>query len=236
MIFWLPTSNHSLLIRKSKRAKRYLLKINRCGNAELVIPFYHSYKEAKFFIKGNEEKITLILKKLKKNCPVKNLINYKSHYITPYSSIHITNGSEEATKVLKNGDQWIISLQQGNSIHSEETQFVLKQHINQILKKEATTYLPKRLSCLSSLHQLSFTGLTIRNNKTVWGSCTRTNKINLNLQLMRLPSHLIDYIILHELAHIKEKNHGSGFWHFLSQLDPEAKIHAKELRQYSPCL
>ena len=73
----------------------------------------------------------------------------------------------------------------------------------------------------------------VKNIKTRWGSCSSLNNINLNLHLMRLPDHLIDYVILHELAHTKEKNHGKSFWNLVDSLVMDLKEMKKELKTYS---
>ena len=73
----------------------------------------------------------------------------------------------------------------------------------------------------------------INNAKTRWGSCSIENNITLSLQLMRLPDYLIDYVILHELAHTKVKNHSIHFWDFLDSItDSKAKNLDKELKSF----
>ena len=85
---------------------------------------------------------------------------------------------------------------------------------------------------LAEKYGLSFADLRVKNLKTRWGSCSSVNNINLNIHLMRLPEHLIDYVILHELAHTIHKNHGKGFWQTLDKFSGNARLLAKEMRQY----
>jgi len=91
-----------------------------------------------------------------------------------------------------------------------------------------------RLRELSEQHGLPFERVTIRNQKTRWGSCSARNAISLNLKLARLPEELMDYVILHELAHTKIKGHGKKFWSLLNELSGDAVMRRKELRRYSP--
>ena len=72
----------------------------------------------------------------------------------------------------------------------------------------------------------------MRNSKTRWGSCSYENNINLNLHLMRLPNHLIDYVILHELVHTKIKNHSKDFWNLLDVVTGNAKNLDRELKNH----
>jgi len=98
---------------------------------------------------------------------------------------------------------------------------------------EAREFLPKRVDELSRQFDFQYTGLRVKNQKTRWGSCSSRNHINLNLQLMRLPDHLIDYVILHELTHTKVKNHGVIFWSELARVFPQYQIARKEMKRYA---
>ncbi len=91
----------------------------------------------------------------------------------------------------------------------------------------------QRLVSLADKYQFTFRQVTFRNQKTRWGSCSRQNNINLNLKIAQLPDHLRDYILLHELVHTREKNHGPGFWQLLdTATNSRGKVYAKELRRY----
>ena len=90
---------------------------------------------------------------------------------------------------------------------------------------------------LAKKSNLKYNRLFIKNIKTQWGSCSYKNNINLNLHIMRLPNHLIDYVIYHELCHTVHKNHGPEFWQKLSSLvEGDINELRKELRNFSPQL
>lgn len=93
-------------------------------------------------------------------------------------------------------------------------------------------HLKERLDFLANQHGLRYTGLSIRNQKTRWGSCTHHNKINLNAGLVKLPQRLQDYVLLHELTHTLVKNHQKEFWDTLAKFLPNAKELDKELKRY----
>lgn len=103
----------------------------------------------------------------------------------------------------------------------------------EVLRFRAKSYLPARIEELSRKHGLNYNKIFIKNLKSRWGSCSAKNNINLNLHLMRLPENLIDYVLLHELAHTKEKNHGKNFRNLLNIFMPNAKFLDKELKNYS---
>ena len=76
----------------------------------------------------------------------------------------------------------------------------------------------------------------MRNQKTRWGSCSAQNNINLNVQLIRLPPALRDYVILHELVHTRIRNHGPGFWEELEKYVADCRQVDRQLNQYESML
>ena len=75
--------------------------------------------------------------------------------------------------------------------------------------------------------------VSFRKAKTRWGSCSDVNNISLNIALTALPQTLSDYIIIHELAHIKHKNHSKDFWNLVAQYYPDHKEARRRLKDYS---
>jgi predicted metal-dependent hydrolase len=100
------------------------------------------------------------------------------------------------------------------------------------LRKKALAWLPGRTAELSSIHGFSFNKVTVRASRSRWGSCSASNNINLSLYLMQLPSHLIDYVIIHELVHTVHKNHGPLFWQLLEMHAGGARALAAEMKKY----
>lgn len=107
----------------------------------------------------------------------------------------------------------------------------IKIAITEALRIEALQYLPGRLYELSQKHNFKVSGLFIKNIKTRWGSCSEKGNINLSVFLMLLPNNLIDHILLHELCHLKEMNHGEKFKKLLFSLDTNAKQHIEDLKK-----
>jgi len=98
---------------------------------------------------------------------------------------------------------------------------------------KAGAALVQRLEELASLHNFKYRKVSIRNQKTRWGSCSSKDNINLNINLARLPAELRDYVIMHELLHTKIKNHSRKFWAELDKyIGRSAKELAKKLRKY----
>ncbi|MBO4662813.1 MAG: M48 family metallopeptidase [Bacteroidaceae bacterium] len=102
------------------------------------------------------------------------------------------------------------------------------------LRKAAKQYLPIRLAELAQQFNFHYTGLKIQSSRTRWGSCSGTNSINLSLFLMRVPEHLIDYVILHELCHTVHHDHSDRFWALMDEVTGgKAKELRKQLANYT---
>jgi predicted metal-dependent hydrolase len=99
-----------------------------------------------------------------------------------------------------------------------------------LLVKWAKTYLPQRTLMWAESKKLAPRRVTVRNQISRWGSCSQLGEISLNWRLILLPPDIQDYVILHELAHMKEFNHSNRFWKLLEQWVPDTKRLDSELR------
>lgn len=116
---------------------------------------------------------------------------------------------------------------------SEVVQKLVRKGIAFVLKKEAEKVIPQRLKHLAETHGFKYESLELKDLKSRWGSCSTKREIVINVQIMRLPVHLIDHVLLHELCHTVEMNHGTKFHALLNKVDGgKAMIHDKELTKY----
>ena len=99
------------------------------------------------------------------------------------------------------------------------------------LRAEAKATLPPRLAALAAQHGFVYNSVRIKNNRSNWGSCSRKGNINLNLRLVTLPPAPQDYVMLHELCHLRHPNHGPGFHTLLESVCPGHRSLQRELRQ-----
>lgn len=112
----------------------------------------------------------------------------------------------------------IIEVPAGFSASNVVSQKALRDVLVEVLREEAKILLPQKLSYFSDQYGFHFHKVTIKHNSSNWGSCSRAGNINLNLNLIRLPEPLCDYVLLHELCHLKEPNHGPRFHALLERL------------------
>lgn len=118
---------------------------------------------------------------------------------------------------------------------TDRVQTLVKNAVMRAMRKKAEEYLPPLVQYWSSLFDLPYNKVTISKARSRWGSCSSKRDISLSFYLMLLPAHLMDYVILHELAHTREMNHGPKFWELLNQLtDGKALALRKELRIHRP--
>ena len=101
-----------------------------------------------------------------------------------------------------------------------------KQH-KETARKEILT----RLTHWNQYYNFSYNRVAIRNQRRRWGSCSSLKNLNFNYKLILLPDHLHDYVIVHELCHLKEMNHGRNFWLEVAKTIPDYKNRVQELRQ-----
>ena len=97
----------------------------------------------------------------------------------------------------------------------------VERALRNFYQREARTYLSDRLDHYADEMALSYDGLQIRNQRTRWGSCSTNGTISLNYRLMLAPPDVVDYIVVHELAHLREPNHTKAFWAIVGEYVPE---------------
>ncbi len=100
-------------------------------------------------------------------------------------------------------------------------------------RRKSRTILINRLNQLAERYGFVFNRVSIRNQKTRWGSCSSNNNINLNINLVRLPGELMDYVIMHELVHTRIKNHSRSFWRELDIYVGNSKKTDARLKKFS---
>lgn len=112
----------------------------------------------------------------------------------------------------------IIEVPAGFSAPNVVSQKALRDVLVEVLREEAKILLPQKLAYFAEQYGFKFGKVTVKHNSSNWGSCSRAGNINLNLNLIRLPEPLCDYVLLHELCHLKEPNHGPRFHALLERL------------------
>lgn len=115
---------------------------------------------------------------------------------------------------------------------SIDLQFYLKRYLKELLFE----IIRHRIAYYENLTQINCSTYSISSARKKWGSCNTKNELKFNYRLIMLKPHLIDYVIIHELCHIREFNHSKRFWALVSVFDKNFKQHRAELKEYSPLM
>ena len=106
------------------------------------------------------------------------------------------------------------------------------KNLDSFYKKEILKYLPDLVDIYSKKMNLFPTSIKYRKNKRTWGSCNYKNGLNFNILLMKFPIELMEYVIIHELSHIKHKNHSKDFWNLVAFYCPNYKEVEKSFKKF----
>jgi hypothetical protein len=210
---------------KNRRSKNIKIRVKPDQSVHVSFPFFVSTIEVSQFVIKSINWITAQQQKFETK---KSKIE-AGQFQTKLHSVTVIEGTENKTKVNFND----IEIRLAN-LNSDSSRSYLENVMVGIYRYEARKILPPRLTELAQKNGFQFSKLTIRNNKRNWGSCSARNNISLNLQMMKLPEELIDYVLLHELVHTRIKNHGPLFWEKLDELTNfRARELSKQVRRFS---
>ncbi len=152
----------------------------------------------------------------------------------PLFSFRIVEHGGERFHLKQTNGHTTLFCPQNSRFESEERVAWVKKIITDAMRRRAKEVLPARLKELAAEHGLHYTAASLRDSRTRWGSCSSRGNISLSIYLLLLPYRLIDYVLLHELCHTREMNHGVRFWALLDTLTGcKAKELRKELKEFN---
>lgn len=214
-----------LLFVHNPKARRYLLRLRPDGVARVTVPRRGSISTAREFVGKNIRWL-------------EQQIQRREH------QPKVTNEWKLGTEIYFRGEP--IKIEAGTVgqirfgpelLTVSDMSVDLRPAIQKHLRKIATNELPARVVELVAIHDIQISRVTVRNQKSRWGSCSKRGTISLNWRLIQTPNFVRDYIILHELAHRKQMNHADKFWQAVERLCPDylaaerwLKMNAKLLR------
>ena len=213
-----------LLMVHHPRARRYLLRLRPDGTVRVTIPRRGNISAARDFASRNvgwlEQQFQRLAARPKN--PDTWILGTEIHFrgelvrIEPDADGSIRFSTERMNVPDANAD--------------------LRPAIQKHLRALASKELPLRVMGLASLHGMNVSRVTVRNQKSRWGSCSRRGTISLNWRLIQTPEFVRDYIILHELAHRRQMNHSEKFWQEMKHLFPDYLQVERWLKQHSNLL
>lgn len=208
---------------RNPRARRYIIRLQPDGSVRATMPGRGSIKEARAFAERSIPWITTQLQK------------QQQHPVRPRAWQH-------GTEILYRGAAVTLQVAQnpnGNSVTFGDQAVRILDPVNVRLSVErhlwrlAAQELSQRTIELAALHNIIVQRITVRNQRSRWGSCSRRGTISLNWRLIQTPAFVQDYIILHELMHRREPNHSKRYWAQVAAVCPayaEAEAWLKQHR------
>jgi predicted metal-dependent hydrolase len=112
----------------------------------------------------------------------------------------------------------------------------VKRYQQEWYRQETGIMIAKRLPEIAECMQLHYNRVSVKKQKSRWGSCSRKGNLNFNLLLAAAPPAVVDYVIVHELAHLRVLNHSPQFWAHVQSVDPEYKSHREWLSTFAPLI
>jgi predicted metal-dependent hydrolase len=222
-----------VLFQPSKKAQRLSIKLKPFEPIKVVVPITMHAKEALNFVHSNKKWILENMSKVKAKENDLTIFDENTKFKTRSFALRIKQSQLPQVRMHLKEGILTIEYPQHHDVKSGPIQENIRYGIEEALRVTAKNYLPHRLHELAQLHGFSYNRIFIKNLKSRWGSCSYVNNINLNLHLMRLPDILIDSVLLHELCHTVEKNHGPNFWKLLDKVsNGKARMLDKEMKNY----
>lgn len=219
----------AITVRKSARATQVKLRVAPDGSLKASMPVYAPMFLLKRLVKSSRVQLREMIEQARPTTHYEDGQQIgKSHTLVVRSAAQLS--------VVRNKQQIIVNLPASKTLSDSDVVNAVRTVCVTALRVEAKSYLPKRLSYLSNQLGFSYERVRFSHASSRWGSCSSTGTISLNIALMKLPFELIDYVIVHELAHTQEMNHSDKFWQLVSQGDPLYKQHRKLLKNEAPSI
>ncbi|MDR3570804.1 MAG: SprT family zinc-dependent metalloprotease [Candidatus Pacebacteria bacterium] len=131
---------------------------------------------------------------------------------------------------IRQCEQWILRTQEKFSKFRRTTRVEPSKQQYEKYKQTALCLARQRIAYFNTFYRFPFSSITIRNQKSRWGSCSPKGVLSFNYRILFLPPHLADYLVVHELCHLQEMNHSSRFWELVARSIPDYLERPKELR------
>ncbi|WP_455203857.1 M48 family metallopeptidase [Kaarinaea lacus] len=227
----LSFANPRINVRISKRAKYACLKVTPLGRVELVVPKHFNPHQIPDFIAQHQQWLEDILLRLRRQRGA--YLDQMSPPVIELAAVdetwQVSYGVAKHPKVTERYDA------QGNAqlwvMTAQETQQATA--LCKWLSQKAKYHLKMALDDICRETGLSYRKLTVRAQKTRWGSCSQQKNISLNRSLMFLPAPLLRYLLIHELCHTVHLNHSRAYWALVARWVPDYKKCERELNHYT---
>lgn len=217
-----------ITVRRSARSSAMRVTMASNGTLRISAPSYAPIFMVKRMIASSRDQLRKLLEAHPRIELSDGMAIGKSH--------HLLIRKATTINLTRTGTQLLLSVPPAQSLDHPEVVELAKKHIISALKREAKHYLPRRLEWIAKEHGHEYTKVRFSHASGRWGSCNSKGVISLNIALMNLSYELIDYVIMHELAHTRHMNHSSLFWAEVEHMDSDYKMHRTLIKKHSPSI
>ncbi len=226
---WLPVNSRRvrLWFVRNLRARRYVLRLRPDGSARVTVPRGGSLAEARHFAARNVHWLERQL--LRQALQPRRPESWRA------GTELLFRGERVRLETAPNGPAGLVRFG-AETVPVADADGDLRPAVERHLQRLAAIELPARVLELAARHRLPVRRITIRNQRSRWGSCSRRGTISLNWRLVQTPPSVRDYLVLHELAHLKEMNHSCRFWDEVARLCPNYREAERWLKEHSGLL
>jgi predicted metal-dependent hydrolase len=226
-------------LKRSSVARLVWLKIQRQTGLTVTIPRTYQIKQISAYLRANSAWILRHLAKyeMERNKPPENKLPAADTilYLGKPLTISIALGHMELPAVKLENNKLIINMgDSGSKSAALALEIWMRQQALQLIIDKANRF--------SKMIGVAYHRISIRDQRSRWGSCSRLKNLNFNWRLVMAPEAVLDYVIIHELCHLKEMNHSKTFWSVVARYCPRWREdrkwlnqHSKELRGILPC-
>ena len=231
-----------LLMVRNPRARRYLLRLRPDGTARVTIPRGGSPAVARQFVERHAAWLERELQRLQSQPRKPAAWKIGTEILLRGDAVQIEAGYDGNEKKIEDEDEDDATREAetvrfgSESVRGPDPAADLRLVIESHLRKLATRELPPRVLELAAQHGLTVRRVTVRSQKSRWGSCSRRGTISLNWRLIQTPAFVSDYICLHELMHLRQMNHSPGFWREMERVCPDYRMAERWLKEHSGLL
>ena len=196
---------------RNGRARRYILRVLPDATVRVTIPRHGSRREAEAFVRTRTRWIADRRQELETSRrDTRWRAGQRIWWRGVPSRVEVTPAADGGV-VVQCGDMTVATTAR------EDYRPVLEP----LMRSSAAEELPGRLLRLAAAHGLAVARVTVRNQRSRWGSCSRDGNIALNWRLLQMPTAVCDYVLLHELMHLREPNHSPRFWAHVAGVCPD---------------
>ena len=214
-------------VRPSRRARRVSLRIREAGHVEVIVPLHHPVPAPETVLMHHAAWILRAFERLRRSgggggSPPGD--GSRLLYLGMERTLRVCRESRHRPSITLTDSEITVRL-------TPESPEDIRPLLGRWMRARAESIIPERVRALNDPWKFRYSGIAVRNQRTRWGSCSRRGALSFNWRLVILPTEVADYLICHELAHLKYLDHSTRFWNLVARICPTFRDSERWLRK-----